>query len=247
MFSSCYADLIARAGHVIIECDPRLVGLFARSFPTATVRAAGGAPDDFDVHVAAGSLPLHLRRALADFPARPGWLVPDPGRVASLRARIAALGPGPVVGIAWRSGLITPERAGLYTQLADWGPVFAAPGVRFVNLQYDDCAAELAAAGARFGVTVHRWPDLDLRNDLEGAAALTASLDLVLTAGTSVAEMAGALGVPVWRFGACGEWTALGAAVRPWYPSMRSFTPAPGEGMAGVLARMGRELARRSD
>ncbi|HYD67985.1 tetratricopeptide repeat protein [Azospirillum sp.] len=244
MFSSCYADLIARAGHVIIECDPRLVGLFARSFPDVTVRAAGGEPDDFDVHVAAGSLPLHLRRSLADFPARPGWLVPDPERVPVQRARLAALGRGPVVGIAWRSGLVTPERAGLYTRLADWGPVFAVPGVRFVNLQYDDCAAEIAAAERRFGVTIHRWSDLDLRNDLEGAAALTASLDLVLSAGTSVAEMAGALGVPVWRFGARNEWTAMGAAVRPWYPSMRPFTPAPGEAMATVLARMGRELAR---
>ncbi len=38
-FSTCYTDLIARAGHVIIETDPRLVPLYQRTWPAATVRA----------------------------------------------------------------------------------------------------------------------------------------------------------------------------------------------------------------
>ena len=36
MFTSCLPDAIARTGHCVMECDPRLVGLFARSFPQAT-------------------------------------------------------------------------------------------------------------------------------------------------------------------------------------------------------------------
>ncbi|MGQ9365060.1 tetratricopeptide repeat protein [Azospirillum sp. ST 5-10] len=235
MYASCYPDLIARAGRVIVECDPRLVPLFARSFPQAEVRAATTDPDDFDVHVAAGSLPLHLRRRLADHPPRAAWLVADPRRAAAFRD---GLGPGLAVGLCWRSRFRTAARDRGYTRLDDWAPLLALPGVRVVNLQYDDCDDEIAATRARLGTAPLRWPDLDLLNDLDGAAALTASLDLVVSAGTSVAEMAGALGVPVWRTGAVGEWTALGTAVRPWYPSMRLFAPRLGETVADLPARI---------
>ncbi|MDP2125665.1 MAG: tetratricopeptide repeat protein, partial [Parvibaculum sp.] len=39
LFSTCYSDLIARAGHVIIETERRLVSLYQRTWPEATVRA----------------------------------------------------------------------------------------------------------------------------------------------------------------------------------------------------------------
>ncbi|MEC3929563.1 flagellar protein FlbA, partial [Citrobacter braakii] len=91
-------------------------------------------------------------------------------------------------------------------------------------LQYDDCAAEIAEASNRFGVRIHRWRDLDLMNDFENAAALVANLDLVISPAMSAGELAGALGVPVWRFGG-RDWTQLGTAMRPWFPTMRLFQP----------------------
>ena len=237
LFASCYPDLLQRAGHLVIECDRRLVTLFARSFPGATVRSETANPRDADVHVAAGSLPRLLRSEVRRFPERSSWLVPDPARVALWRERVAALGPGLKVGIGWRSRLMTEERKGAYTTLEQWGPLFAVPGVVFVNLQYGDCAAELDAAEARFGVRVHRWADLDLKDDFEAAAALTVNLDLVITPAMSAGELAGALGVPVWRLGH-RDWTQLGSGVRPWFPSMRLFQPRPGESFDDVLARM---------
>ncbi|HYH23391.1 MAG TPA: tetratricopeptide repeat protein, partial [Azospirillum sp.] len=238
LFASCLPDVVAGAGRVIVECDPRLVPLFARSFPTAEVRpATDGEAPAVDVHAPIGSLPRWLRPESGTFPARPAYLSADPARHRVWRERLAALGPGPAVGICWRSGLMTAERRAAYTRLNDWGPVFAVPGVRFVNLQYDDCAAELAEAERRFGVTIHRWPDLDLKNDLEGVAALMANLDLVISPATSVGELAAALGTPTWRFGVT-DWTQLGTAVRPWFPAMRIFPPRPGETLADVLARI---------
>ena len=35
MFASCFEDLLAMAGRCIIECDPKLAPIFARSFPRA--------------------------------------------------------------------------------------------------------------------------------------------------------------------------------------------------------------------
>ncbi|MDQ2106197.1 tetratricopeptide repeat protein [Azospirillum isscasi] len=251
MFASCYNDVIAwGGGPVTIETDPRLVGLFARSFPRATVRAetigADGRetvePPDFDLQAPAGALPRLLRGTLASFDQLDPWLKPDPARTALWRERLDALGPGLKVGIGWRSQLITPERKGAYTTLDQWGPLFALPGVVFVNLQYDDCAAEIAAAEERFGVTIHRWDDLDLKDDFDGAAALTANLDLVITPAMSAGELAGALGVPVWRFGT-RDWTQLGLDTRPWFPTTRLFQPRHGESFDDVLGRMARSLA----
>ncbi|AWB08296.1 hypothetical protein A6A40_24950 (plasmid) [Azospirillum humicireducens] len=240
MFSACYADLIARAGQVILECEPRLVDLFARSFPQAVVRAATADPVDADCHVPAGSLPLRLGWGLGGFPAREGWLRADEAAVRRWRGWLGGLGEFGGDG-CWRSGLRNALRDANYAPLTDWAPILTLPGLRLVNLQYDDCESELADAERRFGIAIHR-PPLDLRNDLDGAAALTAALDLVISAGTSVAEMAGALGVPVWRIGPAGDWTAMGTGCRPWYPSMRLFGPRPGGTLGDALGAAGRAL-----
>ncbi|WP_434623017.1 tetratricopeptide repeat protein [Azospirillum sp. B2RO_4] len=255
LFASCYPDVVAWAGGpVTIECDPRLVPLFRRSFPMATVRAescTGDAfgdvpresivPPDCDLQIPAGDLPELLRGSLSAFEPQSPWLVPDPALVERWRERLAALGPGLRVGIGWRSQLMTADRKAAYVLLEHWGPLFAVPGLVFVNLQYGDCEAELRAAEERFGVTIHRWADLDLKDDFDGAAALTANLDLVISPAMSAGELAGALGVPVWRFGS-RDWTQLGTGVRPWFPTMRLFQPKPGEGLEATIRAMADSL-----
>lgn len=251
MFASCYGELLAVAdGPVTIETDRRLVPLFARSFPTATLRAesldeAGRetvVPPDAALHIPAGSLPGMVRPTLASFTPAAPWLVPDPQRLAVWKARVAALGRGLTVGICWRSQLVTEERRASYTTLDQWLPVLSVPGIRVVTLQYGDVEAEIRALEERKGIVLHRWDDLDLKDDFENLAPLVASLDLVVTVATSVGELAGALGVPVWRFGGAGDWSVLGTGCRPWYPSMRLFHAASGEDFNGVLGRIATAL-----
>nr|WP_246500040.1 tetratricopeptide repeat protein [Azospirillum soli] len=244
MFGSTLPDLQTFGGRLIVECDPRLVPLFARALSGAEVRAATEFPSDCDLHVPMGTVASRLRSRRSDFPVRASYLTPEAGLAARWRERLSVLGPGLTVGIGWRSGLVTAERAGAYTRLDQWGPVFAVPGLRFVNLQYGDCAAEIAEAERRFGVVIHRWADLDLKNDLEGLAALIAGLDLVLAAPTSVGELAGALGTPVWRIGGQDDWSRLGVGVRPWFPAMRLISPEPGGGLDDALLRAAQSIAR---
>lgn len=246
LFASLYAETVARAGKVVIETDRRLVSLFARSFPDADVRAeTSGDPADFDVHIPAGSLPRLLRNSLSRFPVQAGWLKPDPGLVDRWQQRMAAEVPGLRVGIAWRSQLVTLEREAHYVQLADLAPLFSIAGVSLVNLQYGDVEAEIAEVEDRFGVHIHRWPDLDLRDDFENSAAVMATLDLVITPGISTGEFAAALGVPVWRFMHRRDWTFCGADVRPFYPAMRPFTTNRGS-LADLIGTMARQLVALS-
>ncbi|MFV3076203.1 tetratricopeptide repeat protein [Niveispirillum fermenti] len=227
LFMGQVADLLGRGAEVVVECDRRLTGLLARSFPAAQVRAETADPRDADFQCPVGGLPALLRPALADFPGgAPAWMRPDPALAAAMATRLGGLPPGLRVGFCWRSQLQAGDRALSYLRPRDLLPVLTLPGLVPVSLQYDGGAAEIAELADQTGVTLHRFPDIDLRDDLEAAAALIAGLDLVITAGTAVGEMAGAVGVPVWRFQATPDWSGLGTAVRPWFSCMRLFTAA---------------------
>lgn len=223
-----YADVVAAAAHTVIEADPRLVSLFQRSFPTATVlperldAVADMERTDFDVHVPAGNLlerfPLTDEElALAQYPGfdtaaafecrrrsrgAERYLIPDPDRVSEMAERVAALPEGLKVGICWRSGLSHRDRDVHYTRLEYWAPIFKVPGITWINLFYDECEAEIVAAEKEHGIRIHRCPDLDLRQDMESAFALTAQCDLVVSTSTSPIRIAQALGKETWLLSA---------------------------------------------
>jgi tetratricopeptide (TPR) repeat protein len=242
MFANTLPDL-ARAvgdnGKLQIAVDPRLVPIFRRSFPAADVgsyedRKLEGKPvrifhwarenGDPDFYAPMGT-PLHiLRKELDDFP-REGFLKADEEKRLAFRARLAALGPGPYVGICWRSMVLGHKRRKYFSAIEAWKPVLSFPGATFVNLQYGEVSSELAAAREQLGVTIHHFNDLDLKNDLDGAAALTAACDLVISAPTAAAAMAGALGTEVWFVVASRVWPQLGTDHYPWYRQTRVFAP----------------------
>jgi tetratricopeptide (TPR) repeat protein len=255
------SDAVRAAGtEVLLECDERLVPLFERSFAPVTVVgrpaavARSGSRDisadprttTATAQLPTGSLARYCRPTLASFRGARPFLKPDPKRAALWAGRVAALGPGLKVGLCWTSGLLTAERAISYTTLTDWLPLAQVPGIHLVSLQYNrDIAAVEIPQARTLGLDLADWPDLDQRNDLDGAAALISTLDLVLTAPTSVGEIAAGLGVPTWRISTPSQdWSGLGTQVRPWYPAMRVFTaPKEEETLADVIQRMVHALA----
>jgi len=248
-FASCYADAAARVGRLVIESDRRLVPLLARSFPAATVRAQGTGPatPDFDLHIPAGSLPRFLRRSLDDFPEHDGYLTVDPRQAARFRERLDALGPGLKVGISWRSMNLGVQRLSHYTVLEEWAPVFAVPGLVFVNLQYgvpEQVEAELEALREQRGTVVHRWDDVDYTDDFDAVAGLISQLDVVVGVGTTPALLAGALGTPTLML-ALPDPMAFGQERFPWMPSLRRFPRSWDESWEGPMERIAAELRAR--
>ncbi|MEP0069672.1 tetratricopeptide repeat protein [Pyruvatibacter sp.] len=227
-FASCFPDIIKRAKHVIIETDPRLVSLYQRSFPTTTVREERPklehtfvGPPDFNKHTPAGQLPVYFRRSLDAFPAKDGYLVPDLERVAFWRQKVEACGDGIRIGLSWRSMHQSATRNLVYTQLEDWADLIATPGVTCINLQYDNAGAEIDEFTQKTGLPLHVMEGLDLKDDLDEAAALTKACDLVVSTGTSVADMAAAVGAPVIFYADTRHPMQLGTDHFPWYPSSR--------------------------
>jgi tetratricopeptide (TPR) repeat protein len=211
-----YADVIAAAGRVTVACEPRLVPLFQRSFPKAHFipvkheqriadyeRMLSKLIDDralaemkaHDFCVLSPDLLYYFRGDDRLWGQTRSYLVPAPDLLDRWRQRVAMLGPGFKVGISWRSGALYYNRECFYTRLSDWKPILTLPGVQFVNVQYDESEEEVRAAEEAFGIRIHRWGDLNLRDDFDGVSALLRQLDLVLAPNTTVLELAGALGV----------------------------------------------------
>lgn len=245
MFANILPDLqrvVGADGKLQIAVDARLVTLFQRSYPDADV----GAYDDRTLLDPDGNKPLrfvkfitdvrepdywvpmasalqYLRKDVAAFPHQ-AFVVPDAARTAKFREALAAKGLGPYVGLCWRSMMLAAKRAKYYSALSMWEPILKIPGVTFVNLQYGDSAEDIARAKAMFGIDIHVM-DVDLKDDLDGAAALSAALDLVISAPTAAAANAGAVGTEVWFLTAGRTWPQLGTGGYPWYRKTTVYSP----------------------
>ncbi|MEO8506528.1 MAG: tetratricopeptide repeat protein [Betaproteobacteria bacterium] len=196
------------------------------------------------------SLPQRLRIDADRIGAGLRYLAPPADRAAEWAARIAAI-PAPRVGLAW--SVLSRDTHGFVTRhksvpTAVLVPVVRMPGVSFVSLQ-PGAAGDPAGFGADAACVI------DLRahiGDFADTAALIDALDLVVTADTAVAHVAGALGKPVFlldRFNSCWRWRPE-SAMSPWYPTLRIFRQerfgdwdSVARALVPALAQWRRELA----
>jgi len=255
LFANVLADVareIGSDGQLSIAVEPRLAALFQRSFPDARVLAYETrweaaqavrtvAADGYDTWARMGDFLAVHRRSAGDFPPSSGFLKTDPQRVAHWRAALAALGPGPKVGVIWRSLVVDAQRQKFYPPLEHWGPVFGAPGVTFVNLQPGDCADELRDI-VEMGADIRTLPGLDLKDELDEIAALSRALDLVVGPATAATNIAAAVGAPTWFATTPDAWPRLGTAAFPWYPQARAFSGRQAYDWPDVMAQIGAAL-----
>lgn len=244
LFASLLPDIAAAIGDygwLGIVVEPRLVPLFARSFPQARVMAhrtrtldgrivrdvPGLDPAAFDSYVLIGDLLSRFRPDTAAFSPARAFLTP-PSPPLEVQAWLGSLAPGPRVGILWKSLKSNAARDRYFAPFSQWMEVMAVPGITFVNLQYGDVGTEQAMMAAA-GLTLHTAPGLDLKDDLDGLAGLCAGLDVVLGPSNATTNIAAACGVPTWLLGLDHAWLKLGQDDYPWYPNVR-YICAPAAG-----------------
>jgi tetratricopeptide (TPR) repeat protein len=252
MFASLYEDVLARFKKCIVSCPQKMLSLLARSFPAAQFVPRED-PDqllalraDIEVQSPLGSLARWLRPTVTSFPKKQFYLVPDDARVNFWRTRLAELGPGLKVGVCWRSSNVAGGREFYCTKIAQWKSILTVPGVHFVNLQYDECVAELDEAHNLFGTVIHAYPEVDLLNDLDESAALSKALDLVIAIPTSAVILSAAVGVPSWMLSSGFTWQKFGTAENCWYGTARYFTHQWDKRWEDLLPEVALELKKLS-
>jgi tetratricopeptide (TPR) repeat protein len=241
LHASMIPELGEFAQSVIVEIEPRLVPLFARSFPS--VRVVGLAPElyagEIEAHEPLDSLGRHLRTGWEDFPKRPeGYLLADRARAAELRQRLTR-GADIVIGLSWLS--TNPQLGALKSaQLRDFESVLRQPGCCFVDLQYGDTHAERELVERELGIRVERFDDIDNTNDIDGLAALISACDLVVTVSNTTAHLAGALGKPTWvmvPYGYARFWYwFMQREDTPFYPRVHLKRQSAGQSFANLAA-----------
>jgi len=242
MFASLIPELSERisrlGGKLLLEAEPRLVPLFARSFPDAGIHGSnieerGGKklahypwlkPGSAKAAIELGSLPRHFRRSLAEFPASNCYLKPDPAEQERLGGWLRARANGPTIGICWRSGLTGGLRTPQYAPLSAWAEFIRDLEFTPVSLQYDAREDEIAALQQMSGRDI-LVPPFDQKREIDIAASLIASLDLVASAPTSVGWIAAGLGVPTLKILSSDTWTAFGTGFEPFAPAARIVAP----------------------
>lgn len=265
MYAGMLQQLVDMGAAVFLETNGRLATLFERSLPSVVIGRSQNpvAPiftsDDFDFRLPGGALMARLAPTYDDLRPQGAYLKPDPNLVRTFRSRYRApldgRTPELVVGIAWRSGNPVNGRR-RSAPLEHWGPVLRTPGVRFVNLQYGDCADELAAARDAHGVDIFHDDEVDTSSALDAFAAQLASLDLVVSIDNSTVHFAGALGVPTLMLLSYEpDWRWFGGDEgNPWYESVAQIrqatdgdwaavTEAAGEAVRAVVAGGGMPAA----
>jgi tetratricopeptide (TPR) repeat protein/glycosyltransferase involved in cell wall biosynthesis len=234
-----YASLLHErgAGRVVIEAPYPIVPLLlaARGVDHAVARGTPLPP--YDVHASLMSLPALCGTTLESVPGGVPYLDTEPRAVSSM----VTAAPGELtVGVVWAGN---PLHARDHLRSVPLGAMLQAlnrPGVRLVSLQKGEGPeAELRAHGG--AAILDLAPHL---NDFRDTAAVMAQLDLVVTVDTSVAHLAGALGIPTWvllphvpDF----RWM-VDRTDSPWYPTMRLFRQSRPGDWEGVFQRVAQEL-----
>ena len=235
--------LDALGARVIFEVRASLRALMSTLSPRLELISLGDPVESPDCQCTLMSLPLAFGTNAQTIPAERGYLKADPRRVAAWAERVGA--EGLRVGIAWQ-GHERWQLKGRSMRLQQFEPLLRVPAVRLISLQKGSGTDQVGEVSFHerilsFGDALDEGPDAFL-----DTAAVMMNLDLVVTVDTSVAHLAGALGVPVWvALKTPTDWRwHLDREDSPWYPSMRLFRQrVPGD-WAPVMESLAAELAR---
>jgi tetratricopeptide (TPR) repeat protein len=250
LHSGMVPDLAGRVRRTVLEVEPRLVPLFARSFADIEVVPQHRAlyQGHVDAQAPLGGLGQYLRGGFESFPNRPqGYLVAEADRAGELRARLAA-GRQSVIGLSWISRAPATGEAES-SRLADFASLFRLPGCRFVDLQYGDTVAERMTVKRELGIEVERIAEIDNTQDIDGLAALITACDLVVTVSNTTAHLAGALGRTTWVMVPAGDarmwYWHRDRPDSPWYPHLAVRRQPGGQPWLELVSSISCEVATR--
>jgi tetratricopeptide (TPR) repeat protein len=236
-----FANTLADQGAtVILQVQPPLGRLLEKSLERVSrvVADNGGALPEYDYQCPLVSLPLALKTTLATIPSAAGYLRADPARTAQWQALLEPH-TRPRVGLTWSGNLNHTNDQNRSFRLADWIEHLPRE-LDYVCLQKDVRSEDAET------LATHPWIARFERElqDFNDAAALCASVDLVICVDTSIAHVSGALGKPTWvllPFNPDWRWL-LHRTDSPWYESVKLYRQMELGDWKGVFTRVAADL-----
>lgn len=247
-----YAALVAARGGVpVLEVQPAA----ERLMRSLAVARAGVAEIDamdanelkFDCECPLMSLPAVFGATVGTVPWPGAYLCADEEMVREKWKRFPSAGADGRaalrVGFAWAGNPKYKADAARSMRLKTLTPLLGAVDANWISLQKGEAAGQLASLPRDVCVVDGSSGERDLAE----TAALTATLNLIITTDTCIAHLAGAMGKPVWiLLPHLADWRWMDETERtPWYPTARLFRQKTAGDWAEVLERVTGELQAR--
>ncbi|MDX1927851.1 MAG: tetratricopeptide repeat-containing glycosyltransferase family protein [Pirellulaceae bacterium] len=251
--------LRSRGAHTLVHCQPQLLALLQNAPKLGAMYPNSlniEQPMDAQCSLVDVADILHLNEQ--SIPSDSPYLFPSP-QLANYWARrfpkkvtpnsTPHSKPGACrVGIAWQGN--PDHQADIFRSipLARFEPLAEVPGVELISLQSGFGAEQLTTwRGAKPIVALGSEVDKTSGAFMD-TAAIMLQLDLVITSDTSIAHLAGALGVPTWlALNYVPDWRwLLQREDSPWYPTLRLFRQDSLGDWSGVFSKIQQALLERT-
>ena len=238
-----YVPMLAKRGaRVILGCRPELLRLFKGCLDVEKLISTADPVPTFDCHCPVASLPLAFATELNSIPASVPYLKADPALVQAWAEKLGPRHADLRIGLAWAGNPDFQDDRRRSLTLTQLSPLADAHNVIFYSLQKGHAASQLATPPR--GMKIN---DLGCElTDFADTAAAMSSLDLIVTTDTSVAHLAGALGLPVWvmlQYVPAWRWL-IDREDSPWYPTMKLFRQRVFGDWAEVIDRVAKSLGQ---
>lgn len=235
-----YAPLLqARGAEVILHCQQALVRLLASAPGISAAIPRNDPPPPHDLRAALLELPRLMETTLDTIPFAESYL-PRPTDITPAPSRNRLR-----VGIVWAGSPSHKNDSKRSCSLTDLFCLFDIPEVDLFSLQFGKAAGALGTAEQ---VLVQNA--VSGCSDFLDTAKVVSGLDLVITVDTSVAHLAGALGIRVWvMLPHAPDWRwMLERNDSPWYRTMRLYRQAnPADGWEPVVQRVRHDLSELAE
>ncbi len=218
--------LRSRGAQTLVHCQPQLLALLQNAPKLGPMY-----PNSLNVEQrvdcqcslvdAADILQINERNIPRDCP----YIFPSPQLTGYWARRFPKQLETRRIGIAWQGNPDHQADAFRSVPLTCFEPMSEIPGIELISLQSGYGTEQLENwNGAREIVSL--GPDVDKTSGaFMDTAAIMLQLDLVITSDTSIAHLAGALGVPTWIvLNYVPDWRwLLQREDSPWYPTVKLF------------------------
>ena len=229
LFGSMLNDLKKYAKNIVLEIDKRLVNLFKNYFKKINfsnikvICLEKKSTENFDKHIAIGSLGQYLRKNKEAFKTTPiNYLVVSTQKIKELKRKFF-LDKKIKIGISWKT--LNKKQQFRNIDIEQMLPILNKPDCDFINLQFGETKDDLKRLKSKHGINIRNISEIDNFKDIENLAALINCLDLVITIQNSTAHLSAALGKETWIMltkNSRWHWT-MNEEKSLWYPKAKLF------------------------
>lgn len=242
-----YAQLLKEHGAiVIVETQHALADILSLCNYIDILVLRGKSLPDFDVQIPLMSLPLLFKTALETVPTNIPYLSADSQLIDYWKKQLSE-DKNFKIGICWqgnsqyRTQFLRQAVAAKSLNVKTFEALSKIEGVSLYNLQKVNGVEQLDELNGIMEIKTFGTDFDESHGRFMDTAAVMKNVDLIITIDTSIAHLAGGLGVPVWNLlPEPADWRWMLIDYTPWYPNMRLFrqpTQGDWESLMEIVAR----------